>query len=98
MTDIDQIKPDCRVSVREVFGIDSDLSVPAFNEREDHVPEIDDAYRFNVDVTLAILAGYMRDSRVMVQGLHGTGRCGVVSFILPAPKTGFQRAAGHEAF
>ena len=50
MTDIDQIKPDYRVSVREVFGIDSDLLVPAFDEREDHVPEIDDACRFNADV------------------------------------------------
>ena len=74
MTEIEQIRPDHRVSVREVFGIDSDLQVPAFSEREDHVPEIDSAYRFNADVTLAILAGFMRDRRVMVQGLHGTGK------------------------
>src|SRR5258708_39182931 len=48
--------------------------VPAFSERDDHVPDIDDAYRFNPEVTLAILAGFTRDRRVMVQGLHGTGK------------------------
>ncbi|BAK76445.1 Cobaltochelatase, pCobS small subunit [Pseudogulbenkiania sp. NH8B] len=74
MTDINQIQPDRMVSVREVFGIDSDLKVPAFSERDDHVPEVDEAYRFNPDVTLAILAGFTRDRRVMVQGLHGTGK------------------------
>ena len=74
MTEIDQIRPDHEVSVREVFGIDSDLRVPAFSEREDHVPEVDHAYRFNPDVTLAILAGFVRDRRVMLQGLHGTGK------------------------
>lgn len=68
------------LSVREVFGIDTDLQVPAFSHREgldgleDHVPEVDAVYRFNPDVTLAILAGFTRDRRVMVQGLHGTGK------------------------
>ena len=74
MTDIKQIKPDQSLSVRDVFGIDSDLRVPAFSERDDHVPEIDTAYRFNPDVTLAILAGFTNDRRVMIQGLHGTGK------------------------
>jgi len=68
------LRPDRLLSVRELFGIDSDLNVPAFSERDDHVPEIDPAYRFNPDVTLAILAGFVRDRRVMVQGLHGTGK------------------------
>ena len=67
-------QPDRILSVRELFGIDSDLTVPAFNERDDLVPEVDEAYRFNPDVTLAILAGFTRDRRVMVQGLHGTGK------------------------
>jgi len=62
------------ISVRDVFGIDTELRVPGFSEGEDHVPEIDPAYRFNPDVTLALLAGFMRDRRVMVQGLHGTGK------------------------
>ena len=74
MTDIAFATPDRRVAVRSLFGIDSDLEVPAFGERDDHVPEIDEAYRFNPDVTLAILAGFTRNRRVMVQGLHGTGK------------------------
>ena len=74
MTDIQQIQPDRLVAVRDLFGIDSDMRVSAFSERDDHVPDIDAAYRFNPDVTLAILAGFTRNRRVMVQGLHGTGK------------------------
>lgn len=73
-TPTSDLRPDRQQSVRELFGIDSDLRVPAFSERDDHVPEIDPVYRFNPDVTLAILAGFVRDRRVMVQGLHGTGK------------------------
>jgi cobaltochelatase CobS len=64
------------VSARDLFAIDSDLKVPVQRGTDfsDHVPEIDSVYRFNKDVTLAILAGFMRDRRVMVQGLHGTGK------------------------
>jgi cobaltochelatase CobS len=74
LTDLTALKPDARVSVREVFGLDSALTVPAFSRRDDHVPEVDTAYRFNHDVTLAILAGFAQDRRVLVQGLHGTGK------------------------
>lgn len=74
MTDITAVEPRRKQSVRELFGIDSDLEVLAFDEPDDHVPEVDEAYRFNRDVTLAILAGFMRDRRVLVQGLHGTGK------------------------
>jgi cobaltochelatase CobS len=74
LTDLTAQKPDARVSVREVFGLDSALTVPAFSRRDDHVPEVDTAYRFNHDVTLAILAGFAQDRRVLVQGLHGTGK------------------------
>ena len=74
MTEITALQPERRVSVREAFGIDAELTVPAFAERDEHVPEIDPAYRFNPDVTLALLAGFTRDRRVMVQGLHGTGK------------------------
>ena len=74
MTDLADLKPDRLVSARELFGIASDLMVPAFSERDEHVPEIDAVYRFNPDVTLAILAGFGRDRRVMIQGLHGTGK------------------------
>lgn len=71
---MDLSQPDRTVSVRAVFGIDSNLEVPAFSEVDDHVPEVDRAYRFNPDVTLALLAGFSRDRRVLVQGLHGTGK------------------------
>jgi len=73
-TDLSALQPERLLSVREVFGIDTDLQVPAFAERDAHVPDIDAAYRFNPDVTLALLAGFMRNRRVLVQGLHGTGK------------------------
>jgi len=72
--EIAQIRPDRMLPVREVFGFDSDIEVPAFSGHDDHVPEVDEAYRFNPDVTLAILAGFIHNRRVMVQGLHGTGK------------------------
>ncbi len=62
------------VSARDVFGIDSDLQVPALTEHDEHVPDIDPAYRFEESVTLALLAGFMRNRRVLIQGLHGTGK------------------------
>ena len=65
---------DLTVSVRQLFGIDSDMEVPAFSETDDHVPETDDAYRFDHDTTLAILAGFAHNRRVMIQGYHGTGK------------------------
>ena len=74
MTDLNDLRPERMLGVRETFGIDSDLQVPAFAERDDHVPEVDEAYRFNPDVTLALLAGFRRNRRVLVQGLHGTGK------------------------
>jgi cobaltochelatase CobS len=74
MPEISDIKPDHEVSVRDVFGVDSDMKAPAFSARDDHVPEVDEVYRFNADVTLAILAGFIANRRVMVQGLHGTGK------------------------
>ena len=66
--------PDRMVSVREVFGIDTSLRVPAFSQADAHVPEIDSVYRFNPEVTLALLAGFTHNRRVLVQGLHGTGK------------------------
>ena len=74
MSDLTTLHPTNMVSVRDVFGIDTELKVPAFEERDEHVPDIDATYRFNPAVTLALLAGFGRDRRVMVQGLHGTGK------------------------
>lgn len=66
--------PDITVSVREVFGIDVDMEVPAFSTRSEHVPDRDETYLFDRDTTLAILAGFAFNRRVMVQGYHGTGK------------------------
>jgi cobaltochelatase CobS len=62
------------VSVRQVFGIDTDLEVPAYSKAADHVPDLDPDYLFNREVTLAILAGFKHNRRVMIQGYHGTGK------------------------
>ena len=67
-------KPDQRVKVRELFGIDSDMEVLGFPTRGEHVPEVDDTYRFDRDTTMAILAGFTHNRRVMIQGYHGTGK------------------------
>ncbi len=67
-------EPDIEIAAREVFGIDSDLMLPAFSGRDDHVPEIDPAYRFDPDTTLAILLGFKYNRRVLLQGYHGTGK------------------------
>jgi cobaltochelatase CobS len=66
--------PDRSVSLREAFGVDSDMMVPAFSERDPHVPDVDQAYRFDPETTKAICAGFAHDRRVMVQGYHGTGK------------------------
>jgi len=66
--------PDMKVSVRQVFGIDSDLEVPAYSEAEEHVPDIDPDYLFDRTTTLAILAGFAKNRRVIVTGYHGTGK------------------------
>ena len=66
--------PDTVVSVRDLFGIDLDLEVPAFSESSEHVPVVDEDYRFDQDTTLAILAGFSHNRRVMIQGYHGTGK------------------------
>ena len=65
---------DASVNVREAFGIDQDFSVPAFGERSEHVPLIDEDYVFDPDTTLAILAGFTHNRRTMIQGYHGTGK------------------------
>ena len=85
MTDIPNVQPDTRaetllaspdreVDAREVFGIDVDMKIPAFSEADERVPDLDPAYVFDPDTTLAILAGFAYNRRVMVQGYHGTGK------------------------
>ena len=66
--------PDTEVNARDVFGIDVDLMIPAFSEASDYVPTHDPNYQFDHDTTIAILAGFAHNRRVMVQGYHGTGK------------------------
>ncbi len=66
--------PDTQVNVREAFGLDVDLQVPAFSQLSEHVPAIDASYLFDHETTLAILAGFSHNRRCMIQGYHGTGK------------------------
>ncbi|MXU65445.1 cobaltochelatase subunit CobS [Oceanomicrobium pacificus] len=67
-------KPTEEISVRETFGIDSNMTLRGFADRSDRVPEVDSTYKFDPDTTLAILAGFRNNRRVMIQGYHGTGK------------------------
>ena len=66
--------PDIKISVKQTFGIDSNLEVDAFSKKNEYVPEIDKNYKFDKDTTLAILSGFSFNKRVLVQGYHGTGK------------------------
>src|SRR6201991_2147853 len=66
--------PDTAVDVKTVFGIDAKMKVPAFKQPNEYVPDRDEAYRFDRETTLAILAGFSKNRRVMIQGYHGTGK------------------------
>ncbi len=66
--------PNKEYSVRETFGIDSDMKVMGYAEADPHVPPMDPDYLFDRNTTLAILAGFAFNRRVMVQGYHGTGK------------------------
>jgi len=67
-------KPEQDISVRDAFGIDTDMVVKGFADRTERVPEEDNTYKFDPDTTLAILAGFSHNRRVMIQGYHGTGK------------------------
>ena len=66
--------PDLNLSVNQVFGLETDMTVPAFSQSSEHVPPVDEAYRFDRDTTLAILAGFSYGRKVLIQGYHGTGK------------------------
>ena len=74
MTSNLNIQPDIKISVKQTFGIDSDMEVEAFSKKNEFVPEIDKDYKFDRDTTLAILAGFKYNKRVIVHGYHGTGK------------------------
>ncbi len=66
--------PDLNLSVNQVFGLETDMTVPAFSQTSEHVPPVDEAYCFDRDTTLAILAGFSFNRKVLIQGYHGTGK------------------------
>ena len=68
------IQPDIKISLKQSFGIDSEMEVDAFSEKSEYVPEIDKNYKFDRDTTLAIVSGFAHNKRVLVQGYHGTGK------------------------
>ena len=68
------IQPDIKISLKQIFGIESDMEVNAFSKKSEYVPAIDKNYKFDRDTTLAILSGFAYNKRVLVQGYHGTGK------------------------
>ena len=69
-----QQKTDIKLSVKQTFGFESDMQVGAFSKKNEYVPRIDPDYKFDKDTTLAILAGFSFNKRVLIQGYHGTGK------------------------
>ena len=67
-------KPDIKISVKQTFGFESDMQAGAFSKKNEYVPNIDPDYKFDKDTTLAILAGFSFNKRVLIQGYHGTGK------------------------
>jgi len=67
-------KPDIKISIKQTFGIESEMQINAFSKKNEYVPKIDSDYKFDKDTTLAILAGFSFNKRVLIQGYHGTGK------------------------
>ena len=67
-------KPNNKIDTKEVFGVICNFDVFGFTEKTENVPDIDSTYKFDPNTTLAILAGFACNRRVLVQGYHGTGK------------------------
>ena len=74
MTRLAELSPDIKISVNQVFGIDTEMKVDGFSKKNEYVPEIDSNYKFDRDTTLAIISGFAFNKRVLIQGYHGTGK------------------------
>jgi cobaltochelatase CobS len=75
VTDLASLKkPDIKISVKQTFGIDTEMEIEAFSKKNEFVPKIDQDYKFDRDTTLAILSGFAFNKRVLIQGYHGTGK------------------------
>ena len=74
MTNLNELVPDIKISVKQIFGIDTDMKVDGFSKKTEYVPEIDSTYKFDRDTTLAVISGFAFNKRVLIQGYHGTGK------------------------
>ena len=74
MHNINELIPDIKISVKQTFGIDTEMQVDAFSKKNEYVPNLDNEYKFDRDTTLAILSGFAFNKRVLIQGYHGTGK------------------------
>ena len=74
MTNLSELTPDIKISVNQIFGIDTEMKVDAFSKKNEYVPEVDSNYKFDRDTTLAIISGFSHNKRVLIQGYHGTGK------------------------
>jgi len=74
MTNLTELVPDIKISVNQIFGIDTEMKVEGFSKKSEYVPEIDNNYKFDRDTTLAIISGFAFNKRVLIQGYHGTGK------------------------
>ena len=74
MTSLSELVPDIKISVNQLFGIDTEMKVDGFSKKNEYVPEIDNNYKFDRDTTLAIICGFAFNKRVLIQGYHGTGK------------------------
>ena len=74
MTTSLNIKPDIKISIKQIFGFDSEMEVDAFSKKNEYVPDIDKNYKFDRDTTLAILSGFSYNKRCLISGYHGTGK------------------------
>ncbi len=74
MSDLSQLVPDIKISINQIFGIDTEMKVDGFSKKNEFVPEIDSNYKFDRDTTLAIISGFAFNKRVLIQGYHGTGK------------------------
>ncbi|MDC1096276.1 AAA family ATPase [Pelagibacteraceae bacterium] len=73
-TNLSQQKPDIKISVKQTFGLETEMEIDGFSKKNEYVPKIDQDYKFDRDTTLAILSGFAFNKRVLIQGYHGTGK------------------------
>ena len=74
MTSLTELVPDIKVSIKQTFGLDTDMQVDGFSKKNEYVPDVDNSYKFDRDTTLAIISGFSFNKRVLIQGYHGTGK------------------------